>query len=249
VDGGGLANWWSVLNRIVEVEKYQIDGAVFTVYSGDLRRGFSISEHQGYGQSMFGRVPSWNPRYFPFTGEQAKAFFQPWDASIVGSKEFDAALKGDWSPPSPVPYLAGLLAREILRPAFRRVGMSLRGVVDIESERRAMIQDIRRVLKSMNIPALVVYIPDRGSLIDQGAPGEIDTDTREFAAWIEAECVNGGLAFNGRTASQIRADWLPYDGHWGQGGSDRFAEFMVEILAHWSGGSPDRRAAWHGWLQ
>jgi hypothetical protein len=48
------------------------------------------------------------------------------------------------------------------------------------------------------------------------------------------------LAFNGRTASQIRASWLPYDGHWGQGGSDRFAKFMMEILTQWHAGREQR---------
>jgi hypothetical protein len=230
VDGGGLANWWSVLTRIVQAQAYQIDGAVFAVFSGDLRRGFSITEHQGYAQPMFARVPSWNPLHFPLTAEQAETYYEPCDASIVGQHEFESALRGEWRPRPPVPYLASLLSRKVLSPAFRRTRMSLRGVVDIEGERRAMIQDLRRVLESMHVPALVVYVPDRDSLIEQGAPGEIDRDTREFAGWIGAECVNGGLAFQGRTASQIRADWLPYDGHWGQGGSDRFAGYMREVL-------------------
>jgi hypothetical protein len=233
IDGGGLANWWSVLTRIVQAEKYQIDGVVFAVYSGDLRRGFSITEYQGYTHPMFARVPSWDPRRFPLTAEQANSYYDPWEATIVGEREFEAFVKGDWRPRPPVPFLASLLWQKILHPAFRSTEMSLRGVVDVERERRAMIEDIRRVLTSINIPALVVYIPDKGRLIKKGAPGEIDGDTRDFAEWLAAGSVNGGLAFDGRTASQIRADWLPYDGHWGQGGSDRFARFMVGTLTEW----------------
>jgi hypothetical protein len=235
IDGGGLANWWSVLTRIVAAEKYQLDGVVFAVFSGDLRRGFSITEYQGYTHPMFARVPSWDPRRFPLTAEQANTYYEPWEATIVGEKDFDAFVKGDWRPRPSVPFLANLLWENVLRPAFRSTEMSLRGVVDVERERRAMIEDIRRVLTSMKVPALVVYIPDRGRLIKKGAPGEIDRDTREFAEWLGAEPINGGLAFDGRTASQIQADWLPYDGHWGQGGSDRFARFMVGILNQWPG--------------
>jgi hypothetical protein len=235
VDGGGLANWWSVLTRFVQPEKYQIDGIVFAVFSGDLRRGFSITEYSGYEQPMFARVPNWDPRTFPSTPEEAEWFYEPWDVSIVGEKEFDAFLMGRWKPRPPVPFVGSMLWRKLLRPAFRRTQMGLRGLVDIESERLARIQDIRRVLESMNIPALVVSIPTKEHLIGRGAPGEIDSDTRDFAKRIGAECVNGGSAFEGRTASQIRSDWLPYDGHWGQGGSDRFATFMVGVLTEWHG--------------
>ena len=231
IDGGGLANWWSVLTRMVQPQGYQLDGLVFAVFSGDLRRGFSITEYRGYTHPMFARVPSWNPRTFPLTPEQAQTYYDPWDASIVDQREFEAFLAGTWRPRPPVPFVASLLWQKVLHPAFRRTEMSLRGVVEVESERRAMIEDIRHVLQSLNIPALVVYIPTKDSLIQQGAP--LESDTRDFAKWIGAECVNGSLAFAGRTAAQIRADWLPYDGHWGQGGSDRFARFMVGTVSQW----------------
>ncbi|HXT97995.1 MAG TPA: hypothetical protein VN853_16970 [Polyangia bacterium] len=231
VDGGGLANWWSVLTRIVQPQGYQLDGVVFAVFSGDLRRGFSITEYQGYTHPMFARVPSWNPRTFPLTPEQAQTYYDPWEATIVGQKEFEAFLAGTWRPSPPVPFVASLLWQKVLHPAFRRTELSLRGVVDVESERRARIEEIRQALAFLNVPALVVYIPTKNMLIE-GAP--LESDTRDFAKWIGAECVNGGLAFAGRTAAQIRADWLPYDGHWGQGGSDRFASFMVRTIDQWA---------------
>ena len=236
VDGGGLGNWWSVLTRIVQPQGYQLDGVVFAVFYGDLRRGFSITEYQGYTHPMFARVPSWDPRTFPVTPEQAQAFYEPWEASIVGHDAFEAFLAGRWRPRPPVPFLANLLWQKLLHPAFRRSEMSLRGVVDVERERQAMIADVRRALDAMKVPSLVVYIPTKDSLLQHGAPGEIEPDTQAFARAIGATCVNGGAAFTGRSAAQIRADWLPYDGHWGQGGSDRFAAFMIQTLATWRSG-------------
>lgn len=233
IDGGGLGNWWSVLTRIVQADKYQIDGVVFAVFADDLRRGFSITEYRGYTHPMFARVPSWNPRDFPQTPAQAEGYYEPWIATIVGSPEFEAFLAGQWRPRPRIPFVAGLLWQDVLRPAFRRTEMSLRGVVEIESQWRARIEDIRGVLGSMNVPALVVYIPTREALIEKGASVEIEQDIRDFSRWIGAPCVNGGSAFEGRTPAQIRADWLPYDGHWGQGGSDRFAKFMVGTLTSW----------------
>ena len=98
VDGGGLANWWSVLTRMVQPQKYQLDGVVFAVFYGDLRRGFSITEYQGYTHPMFARVPSWNPQAFPLTPEQAQRYYEPAEPTIVGRKEFDAFLAGTWRP-------------------------------------------------------------------------------------------------------------------------------------------------------
>lgn len=236
IDGAGLANWWSVLTRIVQPQGYQLDGVVFAVFYGDLRRGFSITEYQGYTHPMFARVPSWNPRTFPTTPAEAEVFYEPWEASIVGPTEFEAFLAGRWRPRPPVPFLANLVWQKILHPAFRRSEMSLRGVVDVERERQAMIAHVRRTLEALKVPALVVYIPTKDSLLQQGAPAEVERDAQEFARAIGARCVNGGSAFIGRTAAQIRADWLPYDGHWGQGGSDRFAQFMVQTLDQWPSG-------------
>lgn len=233
IDGGGLANWWSVLTRFVQPEHYQLDGVVFAVYSGDLRRGFSITEYRGYPKPMFARVPSWKPEDFPTTPEAAESFYEPWDASIVGEKEFEGFLAGRWRPRPPIPFLASLLYSKVVRPAFRGTRMAARGMVDVESDRRARIEDLRRLLHAMNVPALVVSIPSREDLIRQGAPGELDQDARDFAQWIGAESVNGGAAFAGMTAAQIRADWLPYDGHWAQAGSDRFAQFMLGVLNRW----------------
>ena len=238
VDGGGLANWWSVLTRIVQPQGYQLDGVVFAVFYGDLRRGFSITEYQGYTHPMFARIPSWDPRTFPVTPEQAEIYYEPWEASIVGQSEFEAFLAGRWRPRPPVPYLASLVWQKILHPAFRRSEMSLRGVVDVERERQAMIQDVRRAIDALKVPALVVYIPTKDSLLQHGAPGEIEPDAQAFAQAIGATFINGGSAFTGRTAAQIRADWLPYDGHWGQGGSDRFAAFMVRTLGQWPSHPP-----------
>jgi hypothetical protein len=57
-----------------------------------------------------------------------------------------------------------------------------------------------------------------------------DDDKREFAELLGAKFVDGSLAFEGLSKQEVRDLWLPYDGHWAQGGSDRFGRFMVEVL-------------------
>lgn len=91
-DGGGLANWWSNLTRLVEPEGYEFDGVVFAVFADDLRRGFTIADHRGYNRMMQSRLNTWDPAQFPKTLEEAKRYLDCLDADILSSEEFSHAL-------------------------------------------------------------------------------------------------------------------------------------------------------------
>ena len=67
VAGGGLANWWSILTRLIAAQSYQLDGVIFCVYPGDLRRTFTLWEHRDSAHPWFGRTPGWDPATFPAT--------------------------------------------------------------------------------------------------------------------------------------------------------------------------------------
>ena len=92
---------------------------------------------------------------------------------------------------------------------------------------------MRQTIKELNRPVLVVFVPTKFQLLEDGdnlaVPGEI----QEFAKLLDAELVNGGDAFKGMSRSEINASWFPYDGHWAQPGSDRFADFMSEQITTW----------------
>jgi hypothetical protein len=51
-----------------------------------------------------------------------------------------------------------------------------------------------------------------------------------FAKAIGARFLDGGQIFAGLKPAEIRALFLPYDGHWNQAGSNRFADFMLRNL-------------------
>jgi hypothetical protein len=55
-------------------------------------------------------------------------------------------------------------------------------------------------------------------------------DGQRFAADLGATFLDGSHIFAGMSRKEIRAHFLPYDGHWNQKGSDRFAEFIVQNL-------------------
>jgi hypothetical protein len=238
IDGGGLANWWSILTKIVERERYEIDGVIFAVLDGDLYRGFYVEEHHGTSRPLSARIPTWDPRFFPKTLKEARPYLYELDGYIVSAAKFDAALCGKWTPKRlPLAGIAwGRFARRWEKIVDRlRAGLTktaedhLRAGLT-ETARVALIQDMRRSLNSLKVPVLVVSVPHREELLRDGDSIQVPAATRQFAELLRAKLVNGGRAFQGLTAAAIRADWLPYDGHWGQGGSDRFGRFMADIL-------------------
>jgi hypothetical protein len=239
-DGGGLANWWSVLTRIVEEDGYEIDGVIFAVIPGNLWRGFSVSDHREAHHPLFGRVPEWNPEAFPRTLEEARTYLRPFtrDSHIVSAEEFDRALDMQWRPPS----------RKPVRPYFTlKLWRALRGGLCLEKQgptpplafgsfdpgQEWMIRDMARAIQTMDIPAMVVHVPSRESLVDgdRGAPPPVDTQL--FAALLGARVVDGKEAFLGSTEAEVRAMWFRYDAHWNQSGSNLFGRFMTTLLTDW----------------
>mgnify|MGYP001017098712 CR=1 FL=1 len=234
VDGGGLANWWSILRRIVEAERYEIDGVIFAVLPGDLDRSFAIADHVGQTRHMFARVPSWNPAAFPTTAAAARPLLQPLPGNIVTHEQFERLLEGRWTPPSNKSfrfYVAWEIASLIDGIRSRRSAPGDGTVFDQEQE--ALIRDMRQSLDAMRVPVMVVHIPSRPELLEGTTDRRLQAEEEAFVKLLGARFVDGRQAFAGSSADQVRAMWLPYDGHWGQGGSDRFARFMAGVLAQW----------------
>lgn len=245
LSGGGLANWWSVLTKLVAAEDYEVDGVLFVVFPGDLRRTFSAWEHRNGAHPLFGRTPGWDPSTYPTTFMEARSFMQEHPGTILGSTEFERALQGHW--PRGVPRR--------FRPFFMtqawRLLRSVAASADAERDsgaepatqsragagdpaRARLMSDIRQYLTDRAIPAVVVHLPDRDSLLDpQNAPKWPLEEARELAGAIGAEFVDATPAFASLSRQEIKAQFLPYDGHWNQAGSNRFAEFMLERLQKW----------------
>ncbi len=238
-DGGGLANWWSVLTRLVERDGYQIDGVIFAVIPGDLWRRFSVADHQGQDRPMFGRVPAWDPEAIPATLESARKYLRPQtsNAYIVSTEEFDRGLRGDWRPSSKKtvrPYFAWMVWRAV-RGKSRSVPETLpspKAFDSLDPGQEWMIEDMARAVESMNAPVMVIHVPSREELLEGRAGAAVDA--RLFADLLGGRVVDGTQAFRGRSAEEIRALWLPYDAHWGQTGSNDFAKYMAGVLTDWS---------------
>lgn len=241
VDGAGLANWWSILTGIVEAEHYEIDALVFAVMGYDLDRTFFIAGNSHAGAPAYCHVASWDPDAWPKTPEEARAYLTlPW-GHFVPPETFDAALRGEWRPTRPWRFYVarkalGLAVRLAMGAGSLRACQALsEDPLDLDGVlvpgQRKLVEDIARYIRANRTPALVVFLPCRENLIEGvgGWPAEVD----EFASILNAPIIDGHEAFAGLTEQEIRADWLPYDGHWGQGGSDKFAAFMFHTLRNW----------------
>lgn len=247
LDGGGLANWWSVLTRFVAARDYEIDGVVFAVYEDDLWRPFFFAEQRGHPQFMLAYSASWDPRAFPQTAAEARPLLGPSAGYLVSSEEFDGALRGRWPPSVPRRFRLILLSkaqgawRQLWAVAGRKLsppgGARSSDPPPAEAQpdyRQQLIADIRHYLQRRGLPALVVFLPSRSRLLYPSLTAKpYREDAQAFAEALGATFVDGSQAFAGMSGREIRAHYFRNDSHWNQAGSDRFADFLVGQLAVW----------------
>lgn len=234
IDGGGLGNWQRILSGIVEDEHYDIDGVIFAVFFDNLRRTFTVMDHRDRRHYAYGRVPTWDPRLYPTTLEQARALMHEWEGEpneILSSAEFERVLQRDFPERMRGSFRLALTSRVVRFFTSRSSGLERLELPDGPwvAGRVGLYADIARFLRESGLPAWVVYIPWRDHLI-AGTAAECPglTDAKQFAASIGAELLDASAAFAGMDEAEIRAHWLPVDGHWNQRGSDRFAAWVVE---------------------
>ena len=246
LDGGGIVNWWSIVTRLIEAEGYELDGILYAVFDWDFDRSFFIADHRAHRWPWCNYLP-WEPvDTWPATLEEALPLMEPMpNTYMVGPEVFDRALAGKWQPGTPQTWrpLIAIKIKETVGKAAARLCSFVRSRQVVEAAPTDppvneefqpgvadMVADMARYSRSRSLPVLVVRIPSKEAIIE-GAPPQ--PTTLEFAYQTCATFADGSEAFAGMTEEELRGDWLPYDGHWGQRGSDRFASFMLDVLQKW----------------
>jgi hypothetical protein len=235
----GLGNWWSILTRVVEAENYELDGVILVVWETDLLRSFTVQAlpepRRPYQKLLFGRVRSWDPQAFPATAEQACQFLEEDKMQyLLPRDEFERALQGEW--PRPVPrHFRPVILTKLYRSlrALRAAPPPPSGETpgEFDDGRKKLIADMRRFLDSRRLPALVVHLPSRDTLLHPTEESAVHlAKSRRFAADLGGAFLDGGAVFANLGTRELRDLFLPWDGHWNQKGSDRFADFIVENL-------------------
>ncbi len=239
---GGLVNWCSVLTGVIEKEKYELDGVVFAVFRGNLRRGFTISDDRsffnapgGYACMSVGRIPVESDS-LPMTFEDARPYFAPvFGSPIVNTVVLEQILRGRPRMPRSFQPVLSRLCWHGIKKSLGVTEMDLPDEVT-ESAKfpphiRRRLEVIRSFLAARQIRSLVIAVPSRERLLDGLPPSQ---ETRAFAEFLGADFIDGAEAFEGQSAGEIRDHWLKYDGHWGQSGSDQFARHFTGVISDWA---------------
>jgi hypothetical protein len=197
---------------------------------------------------MFGRVASWDPEKWPKNLEEARPHLRPLSGHIISSESFEQALQGKWHPDLQRPWhpyvtrmviahskksiarLSRFFSSRIVSFTSTEVPVKSESLEVFELGQRKLIEQIAHFAQTKALPILVVRIPSRHGLIDKVAPSK---ELVQFTSILNATFIDGSNAFEGLTEKDIRDHYLPYDGHWAQSGSERFAAFMFGFLQKW----------------
>jgi hypothetical protein len=243
IDGAGLANWWSVLSRMIVPRGYEFDRVVFAAIPNDLDRSFVVADHRCEGVVTLGYA-GWDPEKFPRNLQQAFGYMRVATFAKVTTNDFDASVaqrrlvRGNFDH-RVQPWIA-------YRVSSFFQGVGRRPPDDVESEdapiprlpkvsgneyfggdQMAMILDLRDRLAARGWKVVVVHIPARDELL-----GGLDwtTKLRDFARLLNARFIDGGKPFRKLSRKEILSSYFAVDGHWDQHGSDRFATYVAEQL-------------------
>jgi len=238
LDGGGLANWASVMRNIVVKDRYDLDGLIFAVAWDDLDRRFAMFEQTDPKTFAYAQAPSWDVNSQPRTESEAEALLQKHPLRnhyVLSPAQFDAAVSGTWRPRQ-WRYRIYDRARSTAGEILDHFEKPPRPPADFAPGQVALMKDIRRLAEQNSLPIVVVYIPFRQELLDPHYPSRVER-TRRFAEILGATFVDGRDVFRSLTEEQVTKLWYSYDGHWNHFGSKLFAEYIATRIPNWVGSS------------
>ncbi len=167
VDGGGLANWHSIIRNIILAEGFEIDAVIFAVMGDDLDRKFMWKDDGLQNSSerklAFNYFASWQqPRAGEFE-DITDVMYMP-NYLILDSAEVDAIEKGTWTyelQRELKPYLIEKLKRTLGQIDFKKMfSHRQRGgsTTFFEPEQSALITDMSEILSQMHVPVLTLSL-------------------------------------------------------------------------------------------
>jgi len=236
VHGGGLANWASMTEGLLEKDGYCLDGLIFAVYEDDLERTFTIADGRQRSRMGFARVPGWDSAQYPHSFNEARALIDAQEIKatyILTSREFDAALAGDWKPQRSWDFKLYRAFSYLARQWWE--GRESAPAPALSPGQLRLIEGMRTFSQARGLPVLVVYLPGREQAA--GNAGRHLPQIRHFAELMNAAFVDGREAFAGLEGDALQQLWFEHDAHWNQAGSDRFAAYMSRQLETWPPGT------------
>ncbi len=229
VDGSGIANWWSIVTRLLEPEGYQIDALLFAVFDDNLERSFFFSQcHKGYTWCGYDPIPyglKWDVSNWPTTPKEAmRSSYR--DAALVSQERFDRALQEKRFLPVR-PYFA-----KYMRTTMQFVILLYRLLWEQPEQNQElksmMWEQMAKFASDRGVKVYVFRVPHQGTLSYPESNAQIE----DFSIRLGADYYDGVKAFPEGKSHEEYSDYFLYkDPHWCQLGSDKFADYVYEIIA------------------
>lgn len=240
-DGWGIGNWASIIRGQLRTTSYDVDGLIFVVWQDNLMRRFQFLDSRGQDKRAFVRAPSWDPGSHPKTLAEARRRMEGRGRSntyLVPSSTFNDILRGEVLEPKNWKFALTVGIKEkvywpLQRSFNQPESLSERDrLADLAVGREFLYDEVKSYVNERDLPVLVVYVWSREALLD----GKDKWDrqyiamTEEFADHIGATFVDSRPVYDGIPDRQLEKLYFPYDGHWNQGASDLFADFMLDHI-------------------
>jgi len=257
IDGGGLANWYSILTNIIESENYDIDGIIIANFRGNLYRGFTIADQSDNDKYMFNRI-GFNEKEWPRTRSEAVNYLNPssyafyvdpnifenilykqehWKKNLINIMmshgiEYNKGFKIRLAGIDDVYSLAIGLLRKYLPDKYktflREMQYKLMYGGSFSEEQLLMIEKIKEYKTKRKIPIIVIDLPTKSQLLEKNFDSHVGT--LEFMKLVETNSYYNfaKIAYDYSSTDEVFENYFPYDGHWNQKGSDKFARFFVD---------------------
>jgi hypothetical protein len=228
IDGGGVANWSSIIENLFVQKGFHFDGLIFAIASDDLDRKFHWRQeytYNGKDDLALGYFKDWFPEEIVSDTGDLIDWKKPCIA-VLDSSEVDLIVEGRYFEIEFLPYFLidckGLVVKTIqfIEDLFVSQAVASSGDNLFDDGQLSLIQDLGRNCNKLGVPILTLAIgtdEDKALSFSKLMGGEYIT-AQDFYGWTDTT-----------TTSYI----ILRDGHWNQNGANFFAMYIEEPIAEW----------------
>lgn len=247
-EGSGLTNWWLLTTNILNAEKFELDGVIFTVSDDNLYRGLLAmhdSFKNGWHTVYVNQIRTVSAADIPRTFEAAEPLLYHicMQDSFRGTPVFDRIWASAQDPGYRVsrgvlmpirPYLTWMLFTHVgdkLPPHSSSLFGKPESGGNFDAMAKSRINDIRKFLESKRLPAVVIQLPPApASEVPSKFSEWIPDASLEFANRLGVPFWDGREAYRSMKDEEYSSLFLDHDPHWNQKGSDLFAKETYDYL-------------------
>ena len=234
VDGGGISNWYNIFFKEV-LPNYEFDAVILAPYEDNLYRDFTISLIQENG--YLGRIDSVDWKAGDTFNPSDYKELKPYN-NIYTDKEIDEL---STNPGKTFNFhIKELIYIEFKKKFLTKKQQHQTRVINnfdqlskkMGHNKSAQLNQIISYCQKNDIPILLASVPSLTELKNEleRKPNRHQIEMNIVKEQFQIPYFDGYKVFQGLNEQEIESNWLWYDGHWNQKGSDRYADKFAEYL-------------------